>query len=73
MQFEIKNIIVTHNTEMGFRYAIRGWVNDQLCIAYTNNSLAIDYYNDDTEPELQKSAKLICETKLMEAYIDGNY
>jgi len=73
MQFEIKNIIVTHNTERGFRYAIRGWVNDQLCIAYTNDSEVFDWCNDDTEPELHQSAKLICETKLMEAYIDGNY
>ena len=73
MQFEIKNIIVTHNTERGFRYAIRGWVNDQLCIAYTNDSEVYDWYNDDTEHELNQSAKLICETKLMEAYIDGNY
>ena len=73
MQFEIKNIIVTHNTERGFRYAIRGWVNDQLCIAYTNDSEVYDWYNDDTEAELHQSAKLVCETKLMEAYIDGNY
>ena len=73
MKFEIKNIIVTHNTDRGFRYKIRGWVNEQFCQAYTNDSLVIDYYNDDTEPELHQSAKLICETKLMETYIDGNY
>ena len=71
MQFEIKNIIVTHNTERGFRYAIRGWVNNQLCIAYTNNSKVMDW--NKAEAELHQTAKLICETKLMEAYIDGNY
>ena len=73
MKFTITNIIVTHTNERGFCYKITGWVNDHFCKAYTNDSLVIDYYNDDTEPELQKSARLICETKLMEAYIDGNY
>lgn len=71
MKFEIRNIIVTHNNERGFRYKIMGWVNDQLCTAYTNDSLVYDWHNDDAEPELHQSAKLVCETKLMEAYLDA--
>ena len=71
MKFTITNIIVTHTNERGFCYKITGWVNDHFCKAYTNDSKVLDWY--ETEAELHQSAKLICETKLMEAYIDGNY
>ena len=71
MKFDIRNIIVTHNTERGFRYKIQGWVNEQFCKAYTNDSEVYDWYNDEAEPELHKEAVRVCETKLMEAYLDG--
>jgi len=72
MKFEIKNIIVAHNTERGFRYKIMGWVNGDLHTAYTNDSEVFDWYRDDAEPQLHKEAVQVCETKLMEAYIDAN-
>jgi hypothetical protein len=71
MKFDITNIIIRHTRKSGFNYEIIGVVNGQNVLAYTNDSEAFDYlkYNDDSED--YKQALLHCETKLMEAYIDG--
>jgi hypothetical protein len=46
-------------------------VNNENVLAYTNDGEAYDHlkYNDDSED--YKQALLHCETKLMEAYLDG--
>lgn len=72
MKFTIKNIIVTHNTERGFRYKIMGWVNGQLCTAFTNDSEVYDWYANDMEAELHEEAVMLCETKLMQSYVSDN-
>ena len=71
MKFDITNIIIRHTRKSGFNYEIFGRVNNENVLAYTNDGEAYDHlkYNDDSED--YKQALLHCETKLMEAYIDG--
>lgn len=70
MKFDITNITMTYAKRGG--YTIRGVVNGQNVEAHTNDSEVFDWYNDDTEAELHKSAILHCEWKLEEAFLDEN-
>jgi hypothetical protein len=70
MKFDITNITMTYAKSGG--YTIRGIVNGQNVEAHTNDSEVYDWYNDDTEAELHKSALLHCEWKLEEAFLDEN-
>jgi hypothetical protein len=70
MKFNITNITMTYAKNGG--YTIRGVVNGQNVKAHTNDSEVFDWYNDDTEPELYNSARLHCEWKLKEAFLDEN-
>jgi acyl-CoA hydrolase len=70
MKFDITNITMTYAKSGG--YTIRGIVNGQNVTAHTNDSEVFDWYNDDTEAELHKSALLHCEWKLEEAFLDEN-
>ena len=70
MKFDITNITMTYAKSGG--YTIRGIVNGQNVETHTNDSEVYDWYNDDTEAELHKSAILHCEWKLEEAFLDEN-
>ena len=70
MKFDITNITMTYAKSGG--YTIRGVVNGQNVEAHTNDSEVFDWYNDDTEAELHNSARLHCEWKLEEAFLDEN-
>lgn len=73
MKFDITNIIIQHTTKSGYNYQIKGIVNGVRVMAFTNDSEAYDWLNDDIMPELHEQAVRHCETKLMEAYLDGGY
>lgn len=70
MKFDITNITMSHRANGG--YYIKGIVNGISVTAHTNDSEVFDWYNDDTEAELHKSAILHCEWKLEEAFLDEN-
>ena len=70
MKFDITNITMSHRASGG--YYIKGIVNGVSVTAQTNDSEVFDWYNDDTELELHKSAILHCEWKLEEAFLNEN-
>lgn len=70
MKFDITNITMSHRANGG--YYIKGIVNGVSVTAQTNDSEVFDWYNDDTELELHKSAILHCEWKLEEAFLNEN-
>lgn len=76
MKFDITHIEINPriNYEIsGIDYEISGIVNGKNVIAFTDDSEIYTHLNDDSEPELHEQAVRYCETKLMEAYIDGGY
>ncbi len=64
----IENIKVSRTASYG-RYIISGTVNGVEVEAYTNDSEAYDWYNDNSNEEKQANAIAHCEWKLEEAYI----
>jgi hypothetical protein len=70
MKFDITNITMSHRANGG--YYIKGIVNGVSVTAHTNDSEVFHWYNDDTVAELYNSARLHCEWKLEEAFIDEN-
>jgi len=67
MKFNISNITMKHRPAGG--YFIHGMVNGISVTATTNDSEIYDWYNDDTDLELNNSALLHCEWKLEEQYL----
>ena len=67
MKFDITNITMKHRPAGG--YFINGVVNGISVTATPNDSEVYDWYNDDTESELNNSALLHCEWKLEEQYL----
>lgn len=67
MTFTITNITMSHRTFGG--YFIKGIVNGVTITATTEDSEAFDWWNDDSEIELHKQARLHCEWKLEEQFL----
>lgn len=67
---KIENITISRTNGRG-RYEVNGTVEGIEVKAFTNDSEAFDYLNDEEYPEKQAQAIAHCEWKLEEAY--SNY
>lgn len=63
----VTDIIIKRTSSYG-RYEINGVVNGVDLIAFTTDSEAFDYLNDEDFPDKQESARRECTYRLSKAY-----
>lgn len=66
---KIENITISRRSGYG-QYLITGTVEGVEVKAFTNDSEAFDYLNDENYPEKQAEAVAHCKLKLEDAYYD---